>query len=125
MIVVSRVWCGDHEEQAGWFAIHGFEVHPGRYRHSGESGRFHTSTLGMRCCNAVAESGRTGCFAGEDVFFVLFFIGQVAASCHEVSQLIDCGGFVSRSRAQNDAVALEQISDTHIFSPLYNNEDLR
>ena len=125
MLVIGRVRCGNHEEQAGRFAVHGLEIHASRNRHGSQSGCLYTSTLGMRRSDAVAESGRAGGFAGEDILLVLFLVGQVAASRHEVSQLIDSSGLVSRSCAQNDAVALEQISDTHVFSPLYNNKIAR
>ena len=67
--------------------------------------------------DTIAEAGRAGGLTGKDVFLVLFLVGQVAASLHEVSELIDCSGFVSRSRTQQDAVALEQISNTHGISP--------
>ena len=67
--------------------------------------------------DTVAKASGAGCFAGEYILGVLFFVGKVAASFHEVSQLINGCSFVSRGGAQNDAIALEQVSDTHDISP--------
>ena len=119
MVVIGRVRSSNHEEQAARQAIHGFKIHAGRNRHRGKAGSLYASTLGMGSGDTVAKASGAGCFAGEYIFFVLFFVGQVAAGFHEVSQLIDCGRFVRRGGAQNDAIALEQVSDTHNVLSFY------
>ena len=117
VLIIGRIRCSNHEEQAARVAIHGLKVHARWNCHGSKASCFNACALGMRRGNAITEARRARSFTGKDVFRVLFLVGQVAASLHEVSELIDCSGFVSRSRTQQDAVALEQISNTHGISP--------
>ena len=117
MLVVGRIRRGDHKEQAARLAVHGLKVHAGRNGHSRESGSADSGAFCMRRGDAVAESGRTGVLTGHNVLEVLFLVGQIAAGFHEIGELTDRSGFVSRRGAKDDAVAFEQIGNTHIVLP--------
>ena len=113
MIIIGRVRSGNHEEQAARQAIHGSKVHAGRNRHSGKASGLYASTLGVGSGDTIAKASCAGFFTGKYVFLILFFVGQIATGFHQISKLIDSGRFVRGGCAKNDALALEQVSDTH------------
>ena len=67
----------------------------------------------MRRGNAVAQACCAGRLTSKDIFFVLFFVLEVAALFHQVNQMRYGIGFILDVCAQINARIFEQISNSH------------